>query len=332
MAMTLRLIATTLVAASTLALSSPAWAFCRATTCDPSTEQCARDSASCLTTGLPLFWASSCTQVYVQADGSRKQGISFETTKQRVQNAFTAWLTADCGNAGPSIDVQVLGPITCATAEYNSTQKNANLIVFRDDSWPYPASEDTLGFTDLHFDPQTGELWDADLEINSFVNQFSVGEPVTDNDLDSMLTHEAGHMLGLAHTLVKEATMFASYTPGTDSLRTLDDDDVQAVCAVYPPERVPNRTSCSPRHGFSDACSAEQPPNSATNEGTDQADTTTTMSDATTSKGCSIAAQSAAPKGNWALAGLSLALGACLRRRRARRHQFVSCRLVARQR
>jgi hypothetical protein len=328
--MSARLISACL-AIGVLALSAPAWGFCRATTCDPSKGICARDSGACESTGIPLFWASSCMQVYVQADGSRKQGISFETTKQHVQSAFASWLTADCGNSGPSLDVQVLGPITCATAEYNSTQKNANLIVFRDDSWPYPASEDTLGFTDLHFSPDTGELWDADLEINSFANQFSVGEPVTDNDLDSMLTHEAGHMLGLAHTLVKEATMFASYTPGTDSLRTLADDDVQAVCAAYPPERVPSRTSCSPRHGFSDACGAEQPPNSATNEGTDQADPTTTTGDAATSKGCSFAAQPAS-NGIWTMAGLSLTLAACLRRRRARRHQFVSCRLVARQR
>src|SRR5436305_586994 len=126
-----------LAAIGALAISSPSWAFCRATTCDPGTGQCARDNQQCLTAGQPLFWASNCVQVYVQADGSPRQGISFETAKQSVTRAFDAWQSTDCGAAAPSIDVQVLGPITCAASEYNPTQKNANIVVFRNDEWPY---------------------------------------------------------------------------------------------------------------------------------------------------------------------------------------------------
>jgi Matrixin len=318
--MNVRLVST-LLASGVFALSAHGQAFCRATTCDPSTGACERDDSSCLITGKPLFWASSCMQVYVQADGSPQDGIDFATAEQSVRRAFDAWLSTDCGSTSPLLDVQVLGPITCGTGEYNSTQHNANIVVFRDDQWPYPASEDTLGFTDLHFNADTGELWDADLEINSFNYRFSVGDPVTDNDLDSMLTHEAGHMLGLAHTLVKDATMFASYTPGTSSLRTLADDDVQAVCAAYAPDRVPSRTSCSPRHGFSDACGAQQPANSATDEGTDQ-ETSSNGGDAT-SKGCAIANVPSTGARGTLWAALGVACGFALRR--SRRHQFVSC-------
>jgi Matrixin len=318
-----------LCGAATLALSSHSFAFCRATTCDPSKDACERDSGACLTTGTPLFWASSCFQVYVQADGAPKQGISFATAKESVSRAFTTWLSADCGGAAPLIDVQVLGPITCATAEYNSTQKNANIVLFREDEWPYIGAEDALGFTHLHFDANTGELWDADLEINAVAYRFSVGDPVTDNDLDSMLTHEAGHMLGLAHTLVTSATMFANYTPGTDTQRTLDDDDIQGVCAAYPAGRMPSRTSCSPRHGFSDLCSAEQPANSATDEGTDQATASSTSS--ATAKGCSFSKRAANPGLFWPALVLGGAVGLRLRRRKSR-HHFVSCPRPARQR
>jgi hypothetical protein len=167
-----------LAASGALLLSAHASAFCRATSCNPEKETCERDAGSCVITGKPLFWASSCVQVYVQADGSPKSGIDFATTKDSVRSAFDTWLNADCGSAGPLLDVQVLGPITCGTGEYNATQKNANIVTFRDDQWPYPASEDTLGFTDLHFNADTGEIWDADLEINSFTYQFSVGDPV----------------------------------------------------------------------------------------------------------------------------------------------------------
>ncbi len=313
-----------LLGLASMAVAAPSSAFCRATTCDPGKKDCARDIQSCLTEGKPLFWASSCMQVYVQKSGSPAQSIDFATVKDSVSRAFSAWLSADCGGAPPLLDVQVLGPVTCDTAEYNSTKKNANIVLFRDDAWPYMGAEDALAFTHLVFDPDTGELWDSDLEINSFEYQFSTGNPVTSNDLDSMLTHEVGHMLGLAHTLVKDATMYAQYTEGTDSLRTLASDDLTGICATYPPDRVPSRTSCSPRHGFSDVCGAEQPENSGTNEGTD-AEATPGGSDASpTSKGCAVApsrSSSSAPGSVIAALGL---LGMCTLRRRSR-HQFVSC-------
>jgi Matrixin len=306
-----------LLGAAVFALASRGSAFCRATTC--ADTSCDRDENNCLTTGTPLFWASSCMQVYVQANGAPTQGISFDTAKASVGRAFNAWLTADCGGAAPYLEVQVLGPISCDTAEYNSTQRNANIVLFREDDWPYIGAEDALGFTDLHFDSNTGELWDADLEVNAFAYTFSVGDPVTANDLDAMLTHEAGHMLGLAHTPVSDATMFATYMPGSKTQRTLADDDVQAVCAAYPADRMPSTTSCTPRHGFSDACAADQPAN-------DKEDAQ--VAAASTSKGCAIAA----PASDWCpapLAALCAALAVCWGRRRSR-HHLVSCRHAAR--
>jgi Matrixin len=277
------------LAAVTLAFAAQSSAYCRSTTCCRSSTcnsdqvTCEYDDSACLASGKPLFWASACLQVEVQARGSVSQGIDFDAADQSVKRAFGAWLAADCAGQRPLLEVQVLGPISCATAQYNSTKKNANIVFFREDEWPYVGGEDTLGFTHVTFDTETGEIWDADIELNAVEGSFSVGDPVTGADLDSVLTHEAGHLLGFDHTLVKEATMFGSYVPGTDTLRTLAEDDRQAICAAYPPDRIPNRTSCAPRHGFSNACAADQPENSATNEGTGQGDSTTSVS-----KGCAV--------------------------------------------
>ena len=131
--------------------------------------------------------------------------------------------------------------------EYNSTQNNANILAVRDDEWPYVGAEDALAFTHLHFDTDTGELYDADIEVNSVIQRYSVSEPVNGADLDSVLTHEVGHLLGLSHTLVTDATMYASYTEGTDSLRTLTDDDVHGVCDLSARSRAePNQLLTAP--------------------------------------------------------------------------------------
>jgi hypothetical protein len=53
-------------------------------------------------------------------------------------------------------------------------------------------------------------------------------------DLESALTHEAGHALGLAHSDDPNATMFSTTLPGETSLRTLEADDEAGICAVYP--------------------------------------------------------------------------------------------------
>ena len=78
-------------------------------------------------------------------------------------------------------------------------------------------------------------------------------------DLQSILTHEAGHFLGLAHSPDAEATMAAQYYEGTTTFRSLAADDVAAVCAAYPPKAIDVET-CNPipRHGFSELCAADQ--------------------------------------------------------------------------
>jgi hypothetical protein len=59
-------------------------------------------------------------------------------------------------------------------------------------------------------------------------------------DYLSIMTHEAGHFLGLAHSADEDATMFARYLPGRTKMRDLMRDDVEGICAVYPPTGIRN--------------------------------------------------------------------------------------------
>jgi len=236
-------------------------AFCRATTCDPRKEVCATDAQGCFTTGLPLSWASNCVTVSVQGDGSPKQNIDFEAARINVEHAFAAWTSATCEGGSPSISVVVNGPVSCDASEYNADRGNANIVMFREDSWPYAGGEDALGLTLIRFDPDTGAIWDSDIEVNAVDEPLSVGAPTAGAvDLASLLTHEAGHLLGLGHNVYDEtATMFPGYHTGSIELRSLADDDIAGICEIYPPKRKPSTTNCEPRHGFSESCGADQP-------------------------------------------------------------------------
>jgi hypothetical protein len=288
---------------------SSAFAFCRTTTCDPNdpSENCERDPATgCLLTGLPLAWRSSCVTIGVHRLGSPKSGFNYDEVADVVERAFGAWLHADCGGGGPSIDVKLIGPVECGVSEYNQQRGNANIVVFREDEWPYIGAANAIGLTTTRFDTKTGALWDADIELNSAAQSLSIGDPITGDDLLSVLTHEAGHFLGLSHSPDGAATMRAVYDPRRDGdgLRSLEDDDIQGICEIYPIGRRAETASCENRHGFSSECGSDQPPPDE-------------------SSGCSLNTRTrpgaAGPRAGALLVSLLLGLAACTRLARRRR-------------
>jgi hypothetical protein len=234
--------------------SGRANAFCRTKTCG---KNCTFDENTCPIEGIPIAWAGSCLSASVQREGS--PSISHVELSQATDAAFRAWQEATCPSTGtpPTISVgDVFGPATCSRVEYNPHQANANIIVIRE-SWE-DKSPDALALTTVSYSTITGELFDADIEVNG-LQPISAG-PVKPNffDLQSILTHEAGHFLGLAHSnqgLAENcATMCERYSTGTDAFRTLEEDDVAAICTIYPPERKAPACDPSPHMGFSPEC------------------------------------------------------------------------------
>jgi MYXO-CTERM domain-containing protein len=55
--------------------------------------------------------------------------------------------------------------------------------------------------------------------------------------------------------------MYALITPGDLGFRSLGDDDLSAICSIFPPgkEAVPASCNPIPRHGFAAECATEQP-------------------------------------------------------------------------
>lgn len=247
--------------------SSNAFAFCRTNSCDPARgEVCSLDDNGCRVGGVDLIWANSCVTFAVQRDGSKRNAIDAKSFEQVISNAFDTWMAADCGDGGhPSISVSSLGEVECKEVEYTKGA-NANIYMFRDDEWLASGPGNALALTTVWYDWHTGKIYDADTEVNGSVGSVEPGTPGYDSritnsapedgaDLPSIITHESGHFLGLDHTHFHEdATMNANYNPGGHDLRTLTQDDIDAICAVYPVDRKPESDDCNPRHGFSGSC------------------------------------------------------------------------------
>jgi len=250
-------------AAFAFAISAHSSAYCLTYTCDANKGTCPIDENGCNIGGHPLFWANSVVSFDVQKDGSKLRNISYDQLHEVVTNAFQRWVDAVCEDGNhPSISLADFGPVSCNKPEYNKTQPNQNVITFHDAKWPYQnTGAETLALTTVFFNPETGEIYDANIELNSYAADFVVGAAQADSDhddLNAVLTHEIGHFLGLSHSRIVNATMYQSYMVG---MSTLEDDDVAAICASLPPDREttgPGSPPGVPRHGFSSECAGTE--------------------------------------------------------------------------
>lgn len=149
--------------------------------------------------------------------------MDIDQTQSILEASFQAWEDVDCATIGFDFDE--------ITDQIVTTSDDTNLMVWRTSLSDWPYGFGALGVTGAWF--SMSGIVDADIEFNSVNYEWSDNGQGGSIDLQSVATHEIGHLLGLDHTDAIGAVMFPTYSGGT-SQRVLTSDDISGVCFLYP--------------------------------------------------------------------------------------------------
>lgn len=249
------------LALSGTSVAGHAQAYCRTRTCaaENSPEPCIRDEQGCALNGAALYWPVASVDVWVDPRGSPKRGIDASVAREILDTALRTWTSVDCPNGGPSIDVgrvELLTPETAiklgltlvdpdaGASEPSDADKRASLFSFVDDEWTHTGNH-VIALTTISFGTESGRIVGADIEVNSAAHNITTSEALADYDLASLLTHEAGHLWGLDDLETPGPTMYGYYGGAGDlGPRTLDADDENGICTIYPAGRFDEGGGC----------------------------------------------------------------------------------------
>lgn len=224
-----------------LACAGSASAYCRTTTVpipagyDPTQN-------GCIGNGTPLVWPSMPVTYEIEQEASSQIDLADATAI--LDCSFAKWSQVACSAVDPTqhpdLSFRNEGPTdagyaACEAGPCGFTAEDApHVILFRDSVWPYSDPTNTLALTTVTYGVETGHIFAADTEINTTPGHLissSTPAPGAAYSLEAIMTHEAGHFIGLAHSPLSTAVMYAYYQK--DAI-TLTSDDTDGICAAYP--------------------------------------------------------------------------------------------------
>jgi hypothetical protein len=122
----------------------------------------------------------------------------------------------------------------CTSLRFEVTPSAEHEVRWVKEGWAHGV--DDAAHTVRQLDERKGLIQRGVIELNGNKRLSALRPTPTDAvDLEGLVMHEAGHLLGLAHAPLSETSvMRPRLKTGMLSERTLDDDDKKAVCALHP--------------------------------------------------------------------------------------------------
>ncbi len=182
--------------------------------------------------GATAHWDTA-TFCYEMSDAV-PEGVDVEVVEGLLSSALRTWTDLDC--APKTLTYQGRTPKT----HVDPDQGSGNTVVWVADPADWVHSASYYALTTLTARSADGVILDADLEVNGGGHPFSLTNECPEGSIDlwNTLTHEAGHLMGLDHASLPQATMYGHSSPCDLHMRDLDPDDVDGYCwlaASFPP-------------------------------------------------------------------------------------------------
>ncbi len=190
--------------------------------------------------GVFLFWPTRSVAYVINELGS--QDVPLVEATGAIKRSFFSWASPSCTDIYPLCGGTTPERRTNVVLGQGEVPDKQNLIVWHEDQWP-PAgvgdrmiTEEMPAVTTVVFDVDTGVIIDADIDLNGVHFFWTVSDDPNQviTDIQSIVTHEIGHLLGLDHSEDPETTMYPSTTEGQTHKRSLSQDDQDGICFIYP--------------------------------------------------------------------------------------------------
>jgi hypothetical protein len=168
-----------------------------------------------------------------------------------IDLAFKAWATPK------NLTIQFLSMGCSEKARIEND--GLNNIILLTSSWPFDA--DAVAITRSFYvsgdEAHPGAILDADIILNGFAHDFTTTNATGKHDIQSIITHETGHLLGLGHEIDPKdsnAVMYAFAAPNELNKRTLKANDLNGAQEMYQglADKIPatsSSTMCQLRSG-----------------------------------------------------------------------------------